>query len=448
MKIRKMLALVLALMLAVSLFAGCGSSITTTTVTSSDPTATRDAATTGDEAEAPADTDAGETEEVTVKGTVKIGHLLDLTGNEAATGNQAQTAFNFAAERIGLCGGYEIEVVEQDCQSNSGMAAQAAATLVENEGVVAIFGPTQIGHKSAVASYLQDSGVPLILYNGTPTGMLASSDWVVGEGGSTNGFPTSVAYYAYYELGWRNVYTVRQQTTGGDNYVLPFEETFTALGGNIIDSVELPVSGSDYSSLLATFTNPDADGIAGWTSSTDAINFWSSWYELGLAERLPVIGTMHGGFTDFYIMNQLNNSNPEIVNAIVNNNDTYSVINYCYSIDSPENEALVAAWQEEFGTVPGGNNLAGACWQALQVFQAAMDATDGDTDPETLLNAILDVDLTGPEGHVFFTEGTRAATKDVNIVKVVQLEDGTYNYQVVKTYYDVGADGYDGSDYT
>ncbi|MCD7860951.1 MAG: ABC transporter substrate-binding protein [Oscillospiraceae bacterium] len=441
MKIRKMLALVLALMLAVSLFAGCGSSSTTTTDTGSDTTATSDAATTGDEAEAPADTDAGETEEVTVKGTVKIGHLLDLTGTEAATGNQGQTAFNFAAERIGLCGGYEIEVVEQDCQSNSSMAAQAAATLVETEGVVAIFGPTQIGHKSAVASYLQDNGVPLILYNGTPSGMLASSDWAVGMGGSTSQFPTVAAYYAYNELGWRNVYTVRQQTTGGDNYVGPFEEIFTALGGNIIQSVELPVSGSDYSSLLATFTDESADGIAGWTSSADAINFWSSWYELGLADRLPIMATMHGGFTDFYIMNQLNNSNPEIVNAILAN-QTVSVISYCYSIESDENAALVAAWEEEFGSVPGGNNLAGACWQALQIFQAAMDATDGDTDPDTLLEALLAVDVNGPEGHTFFGEGNNAATKNVYVVQVVQLEDGTYNYQVVKTYEDVGPEGY------
>lgn len=448
MKIKKFLALALAALMVVALFAGCGDSGSTndggtaTSAPTATPASNNDGNGSNDNSGAATGNDNNTSDEP--KGKVKIGHLLDLTGNEAATGNQAKSAFDFAAEHIGLMGGYEVEVVERDCQSNSGLAANAAAELVEQEGVIAIFGPTQIGHKSAVAGYLQDSGVPLILYNGTPAGMLRSSQWVVGEGGSTAPFPTVMADYAYNEMGYRKVYTIRQQTTGGDNYVLPFEENFTALGGEIIQSVELPVSGSDYSSLLATFTDPDADAIVGWTSSTDAVNFWSSWYELGLHERLPVLATMHGGFTDFYIMRQLDNSNPAIVEAILAD-ETMTAINWCYSIDNEPNTAFIELWKSEHdGAVPGGNNLPGACWQALQMLQEAMNATGGDTDPETLLNAILETNFTGPEGHVFFASGERAASKDVNVAKVVRLDDGSYNYQVVKTYPDIGVTGYEG----
>ena len=455
MKTKKIFAVALALLMVLELFAGCNSTSTNGNTTTPTPAPTEAAKTPAPATPAPAAEGEGESKgeaepapaggatyvEHASKGKIKVGHLVDLTGVEAATGNQAKTAFDFAAQNALLIGEYEIEVIERDCQSNSGFAATAAAELVES-GVVAIFGPTQIGHKSAVANQLADDGVPLILYNGTPAGMMRASQWVVGEGGGTNPFPTVMAHYAY-EQGLRKVYTIRQDTTGGDNYVGPFEDEFTKLGGEIIQSVRLTVGGSDYSSLLATFTDPEADAIVGWTSSADAINFWTSWYELGLSEKLPVLATMHGGFTDFYVMKQLDGKDPAIADAIVAN-ETKTVINYCYSIDNEQNAEFLEIWTAGQGAIPAGNNLAGACWQAIEVLERALSATNGDTDPETLLDAIFSVDFTGPEGHVFFANGQQAASKDVNVSQVVRLDDGSYNYQVVETYNDIGVDGYTG----
>lgn len=450
MKTKKILAVVLAVLMVAALFAGCGNTSTNNETPTNNTPATQAPANNTPATQAPANNEPAGNEpaeatdgpiytEHASKGTVKIGHLLDLTGVEAATGNQAKAAFDFAATHALLIGEYEVEVIERDCQSNSGIAAQAAAELVEQEHVAAIFGPTQIGHKGAVAGYMKESGVPLILYNGTPAGMLMGSPWAIGEGGTTMQLPTTMADYVINELGYTKVYTIRQQTTGGDNYVLPFEEKFTAAGGTVIQSVELPVGGSDYSSLLATFTDPEAQAIVGWTSSADAVNFWSSWYELGLYERLPVVGTMHGGFTDFYIMKQLNNANPAIVQAILDNN-TLTTINWCYSIENQQNQEFLEYWRAEKNATPAGNNLPGACWQAIQVLEEALAANGGNTDPEALLSAILEVDFTGPEGHVYFGNGSRAAYKDVNIARVIGLEDN-YNYEVVRTYTDVPPTG-------
>jgi hypothetical protein len=50
------------------------------------------------------------------------------------------------------------------------------------------------------------------------------------------------------------------------------------------------------------------------------------------------------------------------------------------------------------------------------------------------------LDITGPEGHLTFN-GSQAATKDVHIVKVAKMDDGSFNYQVVKTYNDVPPEG-------
>lgn len=431
MNTKKFLAVLLALVMVLALFAGCGETETP------DPTKAPEQTQTPSGEPEETKTPEGQSEATKETKKIKVGHLVDLTGVESSVGLQSQKAFNFALSQLEF-DGFEIEVVDGDCQSSAAMAAEVAQQMIEQNGVVAIFGPTQIGHKSSVGAYLEsaDVAVPLIVYNGTPIGIMKKSSWIVGEGGGTAQLPTVMADYAKNVLGYEKVYTIRQDTTGGDNYVGAFEDNFKALGGEIVDSYRLTVDGSDYAAQLATMDPEKADAICGWTSSSDAINFWKAWYELGFAGKLPVCATMHGGFTDFFVMKALNAANPDIVKAIIDQ-PTYSVISYCMEVENEANDELVEAWKAEFNEVPPGNNLAGACYQALMVLQQALEINGGDTDPEALLEAIWTVDFSGPEGHVKFENGSQAATKDVNVVKVNQLEDGSFNYSIVDIYEDV-----------
>jgi hypothetical protein len=65
----------------------------------------------------------------------------------------------------------------------------------------------------------------------------------------------------------------------------------------------------------------------------------------------------------------------------------------------------------------------------------------GDTsDPKKLIQAIFEVDVVGPEGHLTF-HNSHAATKDIYVVKLVRRDDGSFNYERQKTYKDVPPGG-------
>ena len=83
----------------------------------------------------------------------------------------------------------------------------------------------------------------------------------------------------------------------------------------------------------------------------------------------------------------------------------------------------------------------GAIFSAVKVVVEAMETLDDPTDSVALYEALQNVDTTTAEGHVTI-DSSRLATKDIHIVKVVKLDDGSFNYEVVKTYADVSADGY------
>lgn len=422
---RKFLALLLTLLLLFAL-ASCGE---TSTGGTSDT-----GGTTSDEGGGSGDSNTT---------VIKIGHICDQTGTDALTGLEAKDAMDYAikyVEKTFGYNGYTIEVVHGDSQSEASAAADAARKLIEEDGVVAIFGPTMIGHKVAVANVCAELEVPLVFYNPTPESLYAGNSWVVGASGTTPQMPTVMADYIYNVLGYEKVYTLTKDDTGGTAYSEPFIAYFEGLGGTVVSDQYAPNDTPDYSPYLLTMKASEADCLVAWTSGSAAIQLWKDWYDCGLADEgnyLPMVALFSGAFTDSFICDALNESGrSDVVEAMLG---TLTPMSYAYNLPSEENQQFVAAYQEDHdGANPIGNNLAGACAQVIILFREAVESLGGSWDnSEDLLNALLAQDINGPEGRTVFENGSQAATKDIFVVDIVKLDDGTYNYGLVKEYAEV-----------
>ncbi len=449
---KKVIALLVALILLLAL-ASCGSGSsagdstsdttgdsTSSTTTSSSEDSSSDNSTDSEETTTE-NTDSTSGDASDTEGTIYIGHICDLTGVETMTGQEAKTALEFAVDRIneedGGIAGRQVEVITMDAQGDSTTAVDAARQLVENNHVVAIFGPTQVGHKNAVGAYATSVGVPVIYYNGTPTEIVEDNDYIIATGGSTNQMPTAMADYIYNELGYRTINTITQENTGGENYMQPLIDKFEELGGTVLSSQEVPTDESDTSAYLLNLK--DADCIVAWLSGSQAINLWTNWYDLGVSERMPMYGCTHGGFTDYFICESLEETSPEVVDAMLE--DTIVPITYALSLDNTKNDEFAQAWKEEYGTTSENTNLPGACFTALLVFKSAVESIGGSTESEALYNALQQVDTDTPEGHVYFSNGSRIAVRDVHICKLIRTDDGTFSYELLDTYEHVPAEG-------
>lgn len=400
------------------------------------------------------DEDADTEIDVDYSDPIVLGHIADLTGNEASTGLLASAVMQFAVDyfnSIGGVNGRALAIAEQDAQSDSSVAATAAQSLVESSGASVILGPTQIGHKSAVAAYAADAEVPAVYYNGTPSAAVTNNEYVIGLGGSTNQLGSTMAAYLYNELGYETIVTITQDNTGGQNYMNPLIEEFEALGGTVVDQLWVPSSESDTSSYMMSAASAGADCIVAWLSGSQAINLWTCWYDQGVCDSTPMQACSHGGFTDYFIWKALSNSNSAIVDTALEDG-VYAPITYAYSLDNDDNDALLEYYASydwaavgldasTYGSVPVGSNMFGAIFAAVKVVVETMKTLDDPTDSVALYEALQSVDMDTAEGHVTI-DSSRLATKDIHIVKVVQLDDGSFNYEVVKTYEDVSADGY------
>ena len=78
------------------------------------------------------------------------------------------------------------------------------------------------------------------------------------------------------------------------------------------------------------------------------------------------------------------------------------------------------------------------------MFQAGVEATNGDTAADVLVPAVLGATVVGPEGTTSFANGSHAATRTYYVVEVFQVpgQKKAFTYKTVKTYENVPPEGF------
>ena len=311
----------------------------------------------------------------------------------------------------------------------------------------------QVGEKKEVLQTVSDNSCPVVFYNATlpafTRGFLSNgnTDMIVAIGGGNAQFSTVMADYLYNERGYRKVFCFKQDTITGNNNVDPFVACFEGMGGQVISNTPVNQGTEDWSQVLASVINSDAEAIVGWTAGDEAIAFYKEWYNSGAYAKYPVFGTMSWGFTDSNIISELSE---EILNALIATGLSVPV-SYIYSIDSSENKAFMDALRRLLG-YPGGilvrDDINMDIYLALKCFIKALDSVGPDAGAVSLADAMRSVDFYGPSGHVFFEKGSTVPNKDIYIA-TLRNPDGTPYYKLLKHYPEIPQFGlnYDGEDF-
>ncbi len=115
--------------------------------------------------------------------TIKIGYLTELSGNSVSDGYAAKIGAELAVNQTNAAGGVDgrtIDLVVADDQTNPPTAVQGAETLDQQDGVLAITGPTDQGDAVAVSGYAEACGVPFVATTVPSAALVApGSNWTV-----------------------------------------------------------------------------------------------------------------------------------------------------------------------------------------------------------------------------------------------------------------------------
>ncbi len=186
---------------------------------------------------------------------IKIGTLIDATGDLAVFGPPIVLATDLAAVLINEAGGIDgrqIEMIHRDSGTSPQIATDAASALVNVDGVEAIVGSLSSGVSLAVAESVTIPNGAVLVSPASTSPALSSLDDndLVFRTTVSDAFQGVILAQVANELGYDNVATMYINNAYGEGLSTVFAETFESLGGTVSASVPIEGGQASYTSEL------------------------------------------------------------------------------------------------------------------------------------------------------------------------------------------------------
>ena len=376
---KKMIALLLALVMLAALFAGCAKDEEKPT----DPPAPATTNNSGNN---------DPTDEPENKEPIKIGCIQDTSGGASLAGQPNEWGVKYAVQWINENGGINgrpIELYTRDCQNDAEVGVTCYRELVDEIGVSAIIGPPLSNPASAWVELATEDKIPIV---GHFMDELCTTDPETGDPypymflaePSCSVQSYILAEYAMNELGVKSVATLYNTSNAyAVAHEIPFVDYITANGGEVLAEETFGWSDTDYTAQAQKIAalNPDAVLLCDYCNQM--VTSYDNLRDAGYTGIILGANTMYPPF------------NTLVKNDIYN---CYFVQNY--DLTTGEIADLLEIQMKDTGTDYPTSNV-GFGWDATMVLYNAMlkatDPTNGEEVRDILENQTTDVQSIGGE---------------------------------------------------
>ena len=353
-------------------------------------------------------------------GTLKVGLIVELTGDMPAVGTSSRNAARLAVDELNSAGGlevdgrpYRIELVIEDNSAKADQSAAVTNKLINQDQVLAIVGPNASLGAIPAAEIAESSRTLLITpWSTNPKTTLDTRSGkpknYVFRACFTDPFEGQVlARFVSESLDAKSaavLYDVASEAPKSQAEL--FRQTFEQLGGKILAFETYTTGDRDFSAQLTKIksVNPDVVFLPAYYNDVGLIAQQARRHGI----HQPLIGS------DAW-------SSPELIRLAEGAVEgAYFANHYATDIATPVAQRFIAAYEQRYGTVP--DDVAALTYDAMGLL---FEALRGAATPERqavrdAMAAIAGYD--GVTGDIRFDE---AHNVQKGII-IVQLKDGKY----------------------
>lgn len=340
---------------------------------------------------------------------IKIGNIASLTGPIASYGESHRRGVKLAVDRINEEGGIlgkQIELINEDDQSDPVIGANAALKLIERDKVVAIVGPVPSTIGMAVAPIVENAKVPTVV-TGTNPAITPGKDFVFRSCWTDDFQGVVMARFCIERL---NAETAAVLYDLGNDYAMSvaevFVESFEGFGGDILTVQTHPTGAVDFRAQLTTIKSRNPD-----------VFFFSDFYQdaslIGRQAREVGVESIFVGSDGW--------DSPDLdLKAL---DGAYYCSHFSMEDPRPETRIFVESYREEYGSDPD--------LLAIMGYDAALIVlngirTAGTTDSEAVAKTIAATkELPGAQGDITLDKNGDPTTLPAAILQIV---DGEIKY--------------------
>ena len=350
---------------------------------------------------------------------VKIGASFAMTGaGFNAAGRQAGAGVRLYMQHHGnTVAGKKIELILRDDAGVADNARRLVQEMIVNDKVNIIAGgitPTVLAYgplvtQAKLATVVMISGASVTTtaspYFVRTSFILSQSSWIMGEWAIKNGS--------------KRVVTLVNEWAPGTEAETAFKQRFTELGGQIIESIRIPLANPDFAPFLQRIRDLNPDTAFIYFPGTQAGIFAKQFAERGLAgSGIKIIGP--GDLTDD---DELNNMGDQMLGMV-------TAHDYSAAHDSTLNKKYVDDFKKANNFRPNFVSVGG--YDGMHLVYEALKKTGGKTDGDALLAAMKGMKWESPRGMMSIDPETRDIIQDIYIRRVEKINGELWNMEFDK----------------
>jgi branched-chain amino acid transport system substrate-binding protein len=358
----------------------------------------------------------------------KIGLILPMTGQQASTGRQIEAAARlYMAQNGDTVAGRKIELIVKDDTTIPDMTKRLAQDLIVNDkvNVLAGFGITPSAF--ATAPLATQSKTPMVVMAAATSSITQASPYVVRTSFTLAQAAVAMGDWAP-KNGIKKVVTLVSDYGPGIDAEKYFKERLVFNGGQVIDSLRVPLRGPDFAPFLQKVRDLKPDALFVFVPSGAGAAVMKQFLERGMDKAgIKLIGT--GDITDD---DQINDMGDGALGVVTSHH-------YSAAHPSAVNKKFVQAFEK---ANPGmrPNFMAVGGYDGMRVIYEALKATKGKGDGPALLAAMKGQIFESPRGPMFIDAQTRDVVQNIYLRKVEKVNGQLFNveFDVIKDVKDPG----------
>lgn len=364
--------------------------------------------------------------------TIKVGVIGPFSGPFALQGKNFKAGIDaYLAVNGNTIGDDTIEVVYRDVPTADPAQSKALSQeLIVKEGVQYLAGYYFTPDAMAATPLLEQANVPMVIMNAATSAIVTKSPYVVRTSFTTWQTSSPIAKVAF-DGGAKKVITVVSDYGPGVDAENAFKTGFTAAGGEIVESIRMPLQTNDFAPIMQRIKDSGAAGAFVFIpSGPPTLAFVKSFNETGLKDA----GIKFFGPGDFTQESDL----PALGDAALGLQTTF---HYAVSHDSPENKAFVEAAGKAIGNPAELSFPAVGAYDGMYVISKMIEATGGEQDAQKAVDAVKGLSWVSPRGPVSIDAESRHITQSIYLREVAKADDGTYYNKEIQTFENQGDPG-------
>lgn len=349
--------------------------------------------------------------------TFKVGLILPMSGPFAATGKQLESAARlYMAQHGETVAGQKVVLIVKDDTGSPEVTKRIAQELVVNEKVkvLAGFGLTPLA--MATAPVATQSKTPMVVMAAATSVVTEASPYIVRTSFTVPQVVVTLADWASKNNIKRVVSLVTDYAPGVDSEKY-FNQRFIANGGQVIETLRVPLRNPDFAPFLQRVRDAKPDALFTFVPAGVGSALMKQFSERGL-DKAGIRLIAEGSVTDDDILNGMGDVAVGVVTAH----------HYSASHKSPLNKKFVEAFgKANHGARP--NFMAVGAYDGMRVIYEAVKATKGQGG-EPLLNAMKGQVFDSPRGPIYIDAQTRDVVQNIYIRRVERVGDQLWNQEI------------------